>query len=135
MAIYAANNLFKAINKYAPSGGAKLGGIIGNGLSAGYSQSIIEDFAKKTGATAAGFIPRSLTVSQSELYGKTVIEANPGTEHAGLYRTLAKTVAENEDLVVPSPMGAMELRSWAREWGDKIFNLEQGVVEGNREGI
>jgi nitrogenase iron protein NifH len=135
MAIYAANNLFKAISKYAPSGGAKLGGIIGNGLSAGYSRRIIEDFAKKTGATAAGFIPRSLTVSQSELYGKTVIEANPGTEHAGLYRALAKTVAENEDLVVPSPMGAAELRSWAREWGDKIFNLEQGVVEGNREGI
>jgi nitrogenase iron protein NifH len=135
MAIYAANNLFKAINKYAPSGGAKLGGIIGNGLSAGYSQSIIEDFAKKTGVTAAGFIPRSLTVSQSELYGKTVIEANPGTEHARLYRALAKTVAENENLVVPSPMGAAELRSWAREWGDKIFNLEQGIVEGNSEGI
>jgi nitrogenase iron protein NifH len=135
MAIYAANNLFKAINKYTPSGGAKLGGVIGNGLSAGYSQSIIEDFAKKTGVTPAGFIPRSLTVSQSELYGKTVIEANPDTEHARLYRTLAKAVAENENLVVPNPMGAAELRSWAREWGDKIFNLEQGVVEGNREGI
>jgi nitrogenase iron protein NifH len=135
MAIYAANNLFKAISKYAPSGGAKLGGIIGNGLSAGYSQSIIEDFVKKTGVTAAGFIPRSLTVSQSELYGKTVIEANPDTEHARLYRALAKTVAENENLVVPNPMGASELRSWARDWGDKIFKLEQGVVEGNREGI
>jgi nitrogenase iron protein NifH len=135
MAIYAANNLFKAISKYAPSGGAKLGGIIGNGLSAGYSQSIIEDFVKKTGVTAAGFIPRSLTVSQSELYGKTVIEANPDTEHARLYRALAKTVAENENLVVPNPMGTAELRSWARDWGDKIFKLEQGVVEGNREGI
>jgi nitrogenase iron protein NifH len=135
MALYAANNLFKAISKYAPSGGAKLGGVIGNGLSAGYSQSIIEDFVKKTGVTATGFIPRSLTVSQSELYGKTVIEANPDSEHAQLYRQLAKTVAENEDLVVPTPMGAPELRSWARDWGDKIFKLEQGVVEGTREGI
>jgi hypothetical protein len=27
-----ANDLFKAISKYAPTGGAKLGGIIGNGL-------------------------------------------------------------------------------------------------------
>jgi nitrogenase iron protein NifH len=135
MALYAANNLFKAISKYAPSGGAKLGGVIGNGLSAGYSQSIIEDFVKKTGVTATGFIPRSLTVSQSELYGKTVIEANPESEHAHLYRLLAKTIAENEDLVVPSPMGAPELRLWARDWGDKIFKLEQGVVEGNREGI
>jgi nitrogenase iron protein NifH len=135
MAIYAANNLFKAISKYAPTGGAKLGGIVGNGLSAGYSQAIIDDFAQRTGAGVAGYIPRSLTVSQSELYGKTVIEANPDSEHAGLYRALAKTVAENEDLVVPNPIANTDLRVWARDWGDKIFKLEEGVVEGAREGI
>jgi nitrogenase iron protein NifH len=135
MAIYAANNLFKAINKYAPTGGAKLGGIIGNGLSAGYSQSIIDDFAKKTGTRAVGYISRSLTVSQSELYGKTVIEANPDSEHAKLYRTLAKTVAENENLVIPNPLATTDLRSWAREWGDKVFNLETGFVEGKQEAI
>jgi nitrogenase iron protein NifH len=135
MAIYAANNLFKAISKYAPSGGAKLGGIIGNGLSAGYSQSIIDDFAQKTGTRVSGYIPRSLTVSQSELYGKTVIEANPESEHAKLYRELAKTVAQNEDLVVPNPLATMELRSWAKDWGDKVFNLEAGVVADRREAI
>jgi nitrogenase iron protein NifH len=135
MAIYAANNLFKAINKYAPSGGARLGGIIGNGLQAGYSQNIIDDFAKKTGVTVAGYIPRSLTVSQSELYGKTVIEAKPQSEHAQLYRNLARTVAENEELVVPNPLAASDLRSWAREWGDKIFNLEAGVIENTGEAI
>jgi nitrogenase iron protein NifH len=133
MAIYAANNLFKAISKYAPSGGAKLGGIIGNGLSAGYSQNIIDDFAKKTGSAVAAYIPRSLTVSQSELYGKTVIEAKPDSEHAALYRALAKFVAENNELSVPTPLGVSELRSWARDWGDKIFSLEDGVVpEGGK---
>ncbi|AEF82684.1 AAA family ATPase [Leadbettera azotonutricia] len=134
MAIYAANNLFKAISKYAPTGGAKLGGVIGNGLSAAYSQGIIDDFAKRTGAGVTGYIPRSLTVSQSELYGKTVIEASPESEHAGLYRELAKKVSENEDLVIPNPLAAADLRSWAKDWGDKIFKLELGVVEG-REGI
>ncbi|GHV27991.1 nitrogenase iron protein [Spirochaetia bacterium] len=128
MAIYAANNLFKAINKYAPSGGAKLGGVIGNGLSAGYSKSIIDDFTRKTGTRVVGYIPRSLVVSQSELYGKTVIEANPTAEHADLYRGLAKFIAESEELVVPSPLGITELRDWAREWGDKVYNLEAGVV-------
>lgn len=128
MAIYAANNLFKAINKYAPTGGAKLGGIIGNGLSAGYSKAIIDDFAQKTGVGVAGYITRSLVVSQSELYGKTVIEANPDSEHARLYRALARHIAENEDWVVPSPLGALELRDWARTWGDKVYNLETGVL-------
>jgi nitrogenase iron protein NifH len=135
MAIYAANNLFKAINKYAPTGGAKLGGVIGNGLSAGYSQAIIDDFAQRTGAGVAGYIPRSLTVSQSELYGKTVIEASPESEHAKLYRELAKHVSENEALTIPNPIAAADIRSWAKDWGDKIFKLETGVVEDNKAGI
>lgn len=135
MAIYAANNLFKAIQKYEPSGGAKLGGVIGNGLTAVYSQAIIDDFTQKTGTKAVGYVPRSLVVSQSELYGKTVIEANPESEHTNIYRSLAKYIAENEDLVVPNPLGAAELRDWAREWGDKIYQIESGVVGEPAEAI
>lgn len=134
MAIYAANNLFKAINKYAPSGGAKLGGVIANGLTAGYSKSIVDDFTSKTGTKAVGYVPRSLVVSQSELFGKTVIEANPTSGHADIYRELAKYIAESEDLVVPNPLGVSELRDWAREWGDKIYDTETGVVQ-DRLGI
>lgn len=134
MAIYAANNLFKAINKYAPTGGAKLGGVIGNSITAGYSKSIIEDFTQRTGTKVAGYVNRSIVVQQSELYGKTVIEANPNSEQADIYRNLAKHIAENEDLVVPNPLGVSELRDWAREWGDKIYNLETGVV-GGKEAI
>jgi len=129
MAIYAANNLFKAISKYAPAGGAKLGGIIANGLTAGYSKSIVDDFTSKTGTKAVGYVPRSLVVSQSELFGKTVIEANPTAKHADIYRELAKYIAESEDLVVPNPLGVSELRDWAREWGDKIYDTETGVVQ------
>ncbi|MCD7921573.1 MAG: nitrogenase iron protein NifH [Clostridiales bacterium] len=130
MAVYAANNLFKAINKYAPTGGAKLGGIIANSITAGYSRAIIDDFSKKTGTAVAGYVNRSLVVQQSELYGKTVIEANPESEQADIYRKLAAYIAENEDLVVPNPLGVSELRDWARDWGDKIYNLDAGVVFG-----
>ncbi|AIQ14521.1 nucleotide-binding protein [Paenibacillus durus] len=120
MAIYAANNLFKAIGKYAPSGGAKLGGIIGNSILPGYPESLITDFAKRTGAAVAGFVPRSPVVAQSELYGKTVIEASPGSEQADVYRKLAAHVAGNENLSVPSPLNVTDLRDWARSWGDAI---------------
>jgi nitrogenase iron protein NifH len=131
MAIYAANNLFKAINKYAPSGGAKLGGVIANGLTATYSESLVNDFALRTGTKVVGYVPRSLVVSQSELYGKTVIEANPESEHADIYRNLAKFIVNDEDLNVPNPLNVTELRDWARDWGDKIFKLESGVVNGS----
>lgn len=129
MAVYAANNLFKAIAKYAPSGGARLGGIIANGLSAPYSKNLVDDFASRTGAKTVGYIPRSLVVSQSELYGQTVIEANPESSHAGIYRDLARYIAENEETVVPSPLNTAELRTWAREWGDRILSVESGIVE------
>jgi nitrogenase iron protein NifH len=134
MAIYAANNLFKAINKYAPSGGAKLGGIIANSITPGYSKNIVDDFTAKTGTSVAGYVNRSLVVQQSELYGKTVIEANPASEQADIYRSLAKYISENENLVVPNPLGTTELRDWAREWGDKIYNLENNVI-GAAEAI
>ena len=129
MAIYAANNLFKAINKYAPSGGAQLGGIIGNGLTAPYAKTLIDDFANHTGTSVVEYIPRSLVVSQSELHGKTVIEANPRADHADLYRKLAKSIIEQPQTVIPKPLNVTELRDWAREWGDRILKEEEGFVQ------
>ena len=128
MALYAANNLFKAINKYAPTGGAKLGGVIANSMKPGYHREIVDDFVTKTGTSIAGYVNRSLDVQQSELYGKTVIEAKPDSAQADIYRNLAKYIAENENLVVPNPLGAAELRDWARSWGDRIYDIENGVV-------
>lgn len=48
MSIYASNNLFKGIKKYSNSGGALLGGIIGNSINKPYDKDIIDDFARKT---------------------------------------------------------------------------------------
>lgn len=128
MAVFAANNLFKAVNKYAPSGGARLGGVIANSLQAPYAKSLIDDFADRTGSRVIGYVPRSLTVAQSELYGKTVIEAVPQSDQAQVYRNLAKFIEEDEDAIIPRPLNGPELKKWAREWGDKIFEVETGVV-------
>ena len=128
MALYAANNLFKAISKYAPSGGAKLGGIIANGRSAPYAKALIDDFAVNTGTRTVEYIPRSLVVSQAELYGQTVIEANPGSPQAELYRQLANKIAEDTDPVIPKPLAVNDLRNWARKWGDLILKDEQIVA-------
>jgi nitrogenase iron protein NifH len=134
MAIFAANNLFKAVAKYAPSGGARLGGVIANGLIASYAQSLLNDFVERTGTRVVGYVPRSLVVSQSELYGKTVIEAAPDTEQAAIYRGLARHIVENEDVTIPRPLNGPELKAWARQWGDRIFNAESGFV-GVQEAI
>jgi nitrogenase iron protein NifH len=128
MAIFAANNLFKAINKYAPSGGARLGGVIANSLQQTYARSLIEDFVDHTGTRVVGYVPRSQTVAQSELYGQTVIEAAPESDQAQVYRNLGRFIAENEESCIPKPLNGPDLKKWARGWGDRIFTTESGIV-------
>ena len=129
MAIYAANNLFRAVSKYAPSGGAKLGGVVGNSLVAAYARPLIDDFASITGTRALGYIPRSTAVAQAELHGKTVIEAHPQSPQSDVYRHLALEIAQDESGgVIPKPLAVNDLRAWARKWGDQILQSEEGVV-------
>lgn len=135
MAIFAANNLFKAISKYAPSGGAKLGGMIANSIQAPYAASLIGNFADRTGTRVIGQVPRSMTVAQSELYGQTVIEAAPESNQATVYRNLARFIVENEDATIPKPLNGPELKGWAREWGDRIFETEAGIIMGEQAAI
>ena len=126
MSVYASNNLFKGIHKYSNSGGALLGGVIANSINQDYSREIIDDFVKQTNTQVMQYVPRSVTVTQSELQGKTTIEAAPDSEQAKIYRTLAKRIAEHTDSKVPSPLGVQELKDWASKWGDHLLALETG---------
>jgi nitrogenase iron protein NifH len=126
--LFTTNTIFRILAKNAPSGGAKLGGIIAHGLTGPFSESIVRDFAKRTGVKAVTSLPNSTVVIQSELYGKTVMEVAPRSNHSFCYRMLAKRVMESRTASVPSPLSAEDLRRWAREWGDRIFELEAGFI-------
>ncbi|MDR3130227.1 MAG: AAA family ATPase [Treponema sp.] len=128
MSVYASNNLFKGISKYSNSGGALLGGVIANSMGPPYSREIIDDFVKRTSTQVIEYIPRSITVTQSELQGKTTIEAAPGSAQADVYRSLAQKIAAHEESKSPSPLGVTELREWAASWADSLLALEQGKV-------
>ncbi|MDR2245895.1 MAG: AAA family ATPase [Treponema sp.] len=128
MSIYASNNLFKGISKYSHSGGALLGGVIANSMGPPYSREIIDDFVAQTKTRVVEYIPRSITVTQSELLGKTTIEAAPGSAQAEVYRSLAKKIAGHTDSRTPSPLETAALREWAGKWGDYLLEMEQGKV-------
>jgi nitrogenase iron protein NifH len=130
MSIYASNNLFKGIKKYSNSGGALLGGVIANSINAGYAREIVDDFAAKTRTRIVEYIPRSITVTQSELKGKTVIEAAPDSQQAKVYFGLADKIASHEVSETPSPLATPDLQAWAASWSDKLLALETGVVPG-----
>jgi len=80
MVIYAVNNLFKCILKYANSGGDLLGGIIGNSITNIAQKEMINDFSEKTETGVIQYIPRSPTVTKCELDGMTTIEGSPDSE-------------------------------------------------------
>lgn len=130
MSVYASNNLFKGIQRYSNNGGALLGGIIANSINQPYSKNIIDDFAQRTQTQIMQYVPRSVTVTQSELRGKTTIEAAPDSTQAAIYTELAKKIAAHEKSTVPAPLDTADLRKWASDWGNQLLELESGVVVG-----
>jgi len=124
MAIYAANNLFKGIKKYSNSGGALLGGVIANSINASYQRDLVDDFVSRTETQVMEYVPRSITVTQSELQGKTTIEAAPNSEQAGIYRRLATKIYEHKKSITPKPLDEKDLRAWAASWATDILSME-----------
>jgi len=135
MAIYAANNLFAGIKKYSNNGGALLGGVIANSINKPYAKDIIDDFVKQTKTQVVEYVPRSVTVTQSELQGKTTIEAAPDSEQAKIYLNLAKKIAAHETSKTPEPLTVEQLRNWASQWADHLLALETGTIESSHASI
>jgi nitrogenase iron protein NifH len=135
MSIYAANNLFKGIKKYSNAGGALLGGLIANSINAPYAKEIVDDFVEKTKTRVLEYVPRSVTVTQAELQGKTVIEASPQSEQAKIYRKLAQKIINTTESKVPAPLETAELREWAAKWADLLLALETGQIRSKAAGI
>lgn len=113
-------------------GTARFGGLIPNGIASSFEESFIADFAKHTGAHVLGKVPRSLIVRQCELYGKTVIEASPLSNQSYFYRRLANQIADEASALTvkrqPKPMTNEKLNSWAHDWADRLYAMENGLV-------
>ncbi len=135
MSIYAANNLFKGIQKYSKTGGALLGGVIANSINNPFQRKILDDFVERTKSQVMQYIPRSLTVTQSELKGRTTIEAQPNSAQAEIYRELARKIDAHTQSAVPSPLEPQELRDWADQWADLLVRIEAGEVPADASGI
>ena len=115
MAIYAANNICKGIEKYAKSGSIRLSGIIYNGRSSmDNMEAVVYAFAKKIGSRVIGEIPMSKYISKAEFKRKTVVEAYPGENISIKIAELAKKIYENESRVIPKPLSYEEVEGLCR---------------------
>jgi nitrogenase iron protein NifH len=129
----AVNSLMEHLERFADNHvPVPFGGLLPNGIASSFEESFITDFAQHTHTHTLGRIPRSLMVRQCELYGKTVIEASPLSNQSYFYRRLANQIVDEAGTLKakrqPKPLSGEQLRSWAREWADRLFALENGLV-------
>jgi nitrogenase iron protein NifH len=117
MALYAANNISKGIQRYAKTGGVRLGGIICNSRNVDRELDLLRAFAKELGTKLLYFVPRDNIVQHAEIHKKTVIEYSPESNQAQEYRNLAQAVIENQDFVIPKPMTQERLEEILMEYG------------------
>ncbi len=117
MAMYAANNISKGILKFAKTGNVRLGGLICNSRKVDNEREMIEKFAEKLGTQMIHFVPRHNDVQRAEINRKTVIEWNKECEQAEEYRQLARAIAANKKLVIPTPLTIQELEDLLMQYG------------------
>lgn len=117
MALYAANNIAKGIQRYAKTGGVRLGGIICNSRKVDHERDLLRAFAKELGTQLLYFVPRDNIVQHAEIHKKTVIEYKPESGQAQEYRNLAKAIIDNQKFVIPTPMTQERLEEILMEYG------------------
>jgi nitrogenase iron protein NifH len=94
MALYAADNISRAIANFKSRGYAKLRGLILNARNIEKEDEIVEQAVKEMNTSVIKKIPRDEHVQKAENQGKTVIQAFPESNMASHYRALAKKVME-----------------------------------------
>lgn len=102
LTLYQMNNIAMAAERISKMGvECRIAAIIANQRGIPNEDKIVEEVAEIMGIPVMEHIPRSDTVQAAELKGKTVIEAYPDSELAGIYRLLAKKILENENTYLP----------------------------------
>lgn len=104
MALYAANNICKGIQKFATTGDVRLGGIICNSRKVDNEYELLKAFAEELGSQLIHFVPRDNLVQRAEINKKTVIDFDPAAPQADEYRKLARNIDGNDMFVIPKPM-------------------------------
>ncbi|MDK2941991.1 nitrogenase iron protein [Acetobacterium carbinolicum] len=117
MALYAANNIAKGVQKYATTGGIRLGGIICNSRNVDGEKELVQAFAEELGSQMIYFVPRDNMVQRAEINKKTVLEFDDTANQAQEYRNLAMAIDTNKMFVVPKPMHQDRLEEILMEHG------------------
>ena len=90
MALYAADNIYRAVQNFADRDYAEVGGVIFNRRNIPDEEAKVHTFADERGLKIVGDIPRSDEINHFEEMGKTVIEGDPDLPISQTFLGIAK---------------------------------------------
>ena len=109
LALYAANNICKGISEFATTGGPPLGGIVYNVRGMLDDANVVHDFAEGVCSHVIGRIPNAYQIAEAEIEGKTVVEYDPTSGIADLFRELALKIYTNTQTSIPEPLSLKKM--------------------------
>lgn len=99
MALYAANNIYTAVQNFADRSYASVRGILFNRRNIPDEEAKVKAFAAQTNLPIVGDIPRSDAINQFEEEGKTVIEGNPELPISRTFLQLATSLLQDRNTI------------------------------------
>lgn len=96
MALYAANNIIKAVIRSQKAQPTKFGGLIFNCRTGSSNRALVEYFAELTGTRIVAQVPFAPEITLAELEGKTVVESDPDSSVTQFFKDLAGTILQDE---------------------------------------
>ena len=97
MALYAADNINKAVKNFEDRSYARVYGIVLNHRNVDREREKVEQFAHSEGLPIVGEIPRSDEITCYEDRGMTVVEGNPDSEVSRAFLSLAEELLTLEE--------------------------------------
>jgi nitrogenase iron protein NifH len=97
MALYAANNIYQAVENFADRGYADVAGIILNRRNVPDEEEKVREFARERGLEIVGDIPRSDDINRFEEEGKTVVEGDPTLPVSRKFMDLARLLLSDPE--------------------------------------
>ncbi len=116
MALFAANNISKAIHTYHANG-VVLGGLVASLKTTDVDRSVLERFAQALSTQVLAYIPRDPFITQAERERKTIVEHSPDSPTAKVFASLAERILEIDPakMGLPTPLSEKQFFEFIRE--------------------
>jgi len=133
MALYAANNIGRAVLAYWENG-VRLVGLIANCKDPDADKAAVHRFARMLNTKVLGFIPRDPLVREAEYEGKSLVEMDPDARITKIFQHLAAEIyhADIDSLPKPTPLTNDEFYDLSRKGFPEEWLEQRDAVDDAR---